>query len=113
MISGIRASSYALQQSWSDIKDDDANYADKNGTDKDYADKDDTDKDHAEKDDLRNTSERLFFVLVAFSLAGLEDLVRSCACLQYFSFWIFCFWFLLRIIFLFNRGGAPGAYTLR
>ena len=104
MISRIRASSSALWQGFSDDKDDGAyngaNDADKDDTDKDYADKDDTDKDHAEKDDLRNTSERLFSVLVAFSLAGLEDLVRSWTCFEYLSFLIFCFVFVVHNIII-------------
>ena len=106
MIPGIRARSYALRQCWSsDDQDDgayvDANDADKDDADKDYAENDYADKDYADKNDLRNTSERLFSVLVAFSLAGLVDLVRSCTCFEYFSFLIF-FLFLLYITLLFK-----------
>ena len=99
MISGIRASNYALRQCWSDDKDDCA-YDDGNDADKDCTDKDDSDKDYACKDDLRNTSERLFSVLVAFSLAGLEDLVRSWTCFEYLSFLIFCFVFVVHNIII-------------
>ena len=94
MIPGIRASSYALRQCWSDNKDDGA-FDDSND-----ADKDDINKDFAEKVDLRNTSERLFSVLVAFSLAGLEDLVRSWTCFEYLSFLIFCFVFVVHNIII-------------
>ena len=67
------------------------------------------------KDDLRNTSERLFSVLVAFSLAGLEDLVRSCLSFEIFLIFnlFFGFYCALYLYRHHGDGEAPRPYTLR